>query len=161
MGIGKKILEIIIGDLEKWKKVPEAMKQFGNELKTPGRERRILILIGIVSFGIVFGLFYTIGWVQYSAQYCQIIESEETIVQIDNKIMNTGVFNNVKMINETEIKEQVDNKRPKNNESYNYYRKFYEEGKPPWIGFNCTWDMGRFMNEIKTGELKIWGNKKI
>lgn len=65
-----KILSLLIGDIEKWKKMPQAMKQLEEDLKT--NQKWGLIAIFILFLALALSFMGGVYWVQTHAQYCYI-----------------------------------------------------------------------------------------
>ena len=66
-----RILELLIGDIGKWKKMPLVVKQLKKDLSN--RKTLIpLILVSILVFLVVFFSMMGLSYVQNSSQYCTI-----------------------------------------------------------------------------------------
>lgn len=121
-----KIMSFFIGDIDKWKKIPQEMRKLKEDLSTRNRWK----LMGI--FLIFFLVFYTamagLRSVQERAQYCEVIEDITT---------GSGYMY------------IEDIKKPENNKSYRYYLDFWEENKKPMnMGIKCEFDIKRYFREI-------------
>lgn len=142
-------IDIIIGDREKWRKMPDAFKELKEELKT--RRAVYLITVFIVCLGIVYGFMMGLRYIQNNAQYCNLIENN--IERRDNYqrlgdlvIGNEHMFN---MTREVEIINDIAKPIPENNKSWAYYLRYYKDGrKQVWLGFNCSFNFKRFKQEM-------------
>lgn len=121
-----KILNAVIGDTDKWKKLPDAFNELKEEMKT--NKKWILIFWFLLYASISFLIMYGVGWFQDNAQYCDVLED----------IKGQGII------------EYGTLPIPEGNHSWAYYLEYYKTGrKQTWVYFNCSWDLNRFWKELK------------
>lgn len=141
-----KLLDIIIGDTDKWKKLPMAFKETKEDLKTS--KRWGLILIFIICFGAVYGTMQGARWLENNMQYCEVIVISNTGSQINPIMSGNNILGEETIEKFIERGEMEALPVPEGNHSYHWYLKYYKEGrKQPWVGLNCSWDIKRFCKE--------------
>lgn len=140
------IIDHIIGDREKWKKLPNAFRELGEDMKT--KKAVYLITVFCVSLCIVYLSMSCLRWVENNSQYCDVLVEESYLGAVSRNEYAPNYISEIDMKYNIEVAEQEALPIPKSNMSWAYYLKYYKDGrKQPWVGFNCSWDFKRAYKE--------------